>query len=160
MPQRAQGTHERPQRLLRTLRPPARGAQAVQGPHHQGQIRPGGLQQIARRHMRPTPQTGPPRPTRLADVGEATLHPLGPPPVIAFAEGPQAASAILMEGDRRDSAPLVGPPAAARRTTLRDGGAIPLGLQPPEQGGLDTPTTRPLSNPLASTIPRISANTA
>ena len=136
MPQSAHGTQKRPQRLLRALRPPARGAQTVQRPHHEGEVRPGRLQQVALLHVRPPAQPGPAGSARLADVGKGPFHPLGAPAVIALPERPQPAGPVLVENDRRRGAPLVRPPAAARLATLREVGAIPLGLQAPKQGGL------------------------
>jgi len=48
----------------------------------------------------------------------------------------QSAGPVLVEGDGRRSAALVGPPAAAGLAALRDVGPIPLHLQALEQGGL------------------------
>jgi hypothetical protein len=84
---------------LRALCPPPRGTQPIQGPHHEGEIRPGRLQQVALRHVRPPAQPGPARPTRLADMGEGAFHPLRTPAMIALAERPQPARPVLVEGD-------------------------------------------------------------
>jgi hypothetical protein len=122
------------QRGRRARRPSLWGAQTEHGPHHRGQSRPGGRQQVTLLHARPATQAGPPRRARLTDRGNGPLHPLRPPVVVALPEGPCHPGGMLMEGDGRRGAALVGPPAAARLAALREVGAIPLRRHSPEQG--------------------------